>query len=150
MIQKSYTAKQGEVTKGWFVLDAEGLVLGRLAVEIARRLQGKHKPRYTAHIDCGDFIVVTNAEKVVLTGKKDTDKIYQKYTGYLRGRKVESAKDVRQAHPERLIERAVLRMLPKSRLGRRMFKKLKVYAGPDHPHAAQAPTPLTAESFRRV
>ena len=141
-MQKSYVAKPGEVRKDWLLMDADGQILGRMAVEIARRLQGKHKPQYTPHVDCGDFIVVVNAEKVKLTGKKEHNKTFRWYTGWLRGLREETVAQTRAKHPERLIERAVRRMLPKSKLGRHMYKKLKVYAGPKHPHAAQAPRPL--------
>ena len=139
---KTYFAKPGEVQKRWYVVDADGRILGRLAAEAARRLQGKHKPRYTPHVDCGDFIVVVNAEKVKVSGGKETKKAFRWYTGWLGGLREETVAQTRAKHPERLIERAVKRMLPKSRLGRRMFKKLKVYAGPDHPHQAQSPERL--------
>ena len=143
MQQKTYTAKPGEIEKRWYVVDADGRILGRLAVELARRLQGKHKPCYTAHVDCGDFLVVVNAATVKLTGNKENKKVFRRYTGWLGGLREETVAQTRARHPERLIERAVKRMLPKTKLGSHMFKKLKVYAGPDHPHAAQQPDPLS-------
>ena len=139
---KTYTAKPGEVEQKWYVVDAAGQVLGRLASRIALRLQGKHKPEYTPHVDTGDFIVVVNAEKIRITGNKLEQKEYDHYTGYKAGRKVVLLSEMMAKHPERVIEMAVRRMLPKSILGRKMFKKLKVFAGPNHDHAAQQPEPL--------
>jgi large subunit ribosomal protein L13 len=145
-IQKTYVAKAGEIVRRWYLCDADGKVLGRLAVEIARRLQGKHKPQYTPNIDCGDFIVVVNAEKVKLTGNKLLGKKRIWYTGYMHGLREKPLGKILADHPERLIERAVRRMLPRTSLGKRMFGKLKVYAGPEHPHASQAPSPLSIKA----
>ncbi len=140
---KTYSAKPGEVEKKWYVVDADRLVLGRLASIIAMRLRGKHKPMYTPNIDCGDHIVVVNAEKVTLTGRKRTDKIYYWHTGYPGGIKSRTANQYLDGkHPGRVIEKAVRRMLPKGTLGRQQLTKLKIYAGPDHPHEAQAPEVL--------
>ncbi len=139
---KTYMAKTGEVAAKWYVADAEGKVLGRLAAKIATILMGKHRPEYTPHVDTGEFVIVVNAEKVRLTGNKWTQKEYDWYTGHPGGRKTVSAEQVRQKHPERIVEEAVRRMLPKSRLGKQMIRKLKVYAGPDHPHQAQQPEEL--------
>lgn len=138
------SAKPGEVAREWHVIDAEGLVLGRLASVIAMRLRGKHKPQYTPHVDCGDHIVVVNAEKIALTGNnKREDKIYYRHTGYPGGIKGVTARQVLEGRfPERVVEKAVERMLPKTKLARAAIKKLHVYAGPDHPHAAQEPQPL--------
>jgi large subunit ribosomal protein L13 len=139
---KTYSAKPTDVDRNWFVVDADGQTVGRMASRIAHVLRGKHKPIYTPHIDTGDFVVVVNAEKVVLTGRKEEQKIYRTYSGYPGGEKTKVASEVRESHPERLVEHAVKRMLPSGTLGREMFKKLKVYAGPDHPHEAQQPEPL--------
>lgn len=137
---KTYSAKPSEVEKKWFLVDAENLVLGRLASIIAMRLRGKHKPMYTPNIDCGDHIVVVNAEKVALTGRKRTDKIYYWHTGYPGGIKSRTAeKYLDGKHPDRVLQKAVQRMLPKGNLGRQQLTKLKIYAGPNHPHEAQAP-----------
>ncbi|MGM0640165.1 MAG: 50S ribosomal protein L13 [Thermotogota bacterium] len=143
MIQKSYMANQEDSkNKKWFIIDAEGKTLGRLAGQIAKVLQGKHKPTYTPHIDMGDFVVVINAEKVALTGRKMEQKTYFRHTGYPGGGRTSHIKDVMEKHPERVIEHAVKGMLPKSILGKRMIKKLKVYAGVKHPHEAQKPENL--------
>ncbi|MDU5099116.1 MAG: 50S ribosomal protein L13 [Peptoniphilus grossensis] len=136
---KSYMAKANEVERKWYVIDAEGKVLGRLASEIASVLRGKRKPIFTPHVDCGDFVIVINADKVVLTGDKLNQKIHAYHTGYPGGRKEVVYAEMMAKRPEKVIELAVKGMLPKSRLGRQMIKKLKVYAGPEHPHAAQAP-----------
>jgi large subunit ribosomal protein L13 len=136
-------ASQAAAAKGWHVIDAEGQTLGRLATLAARLLQGKHKATYTPFIDSGDFVVVVNAAKVKLTGRKDEQKIYRRHSGYEGGLREERAKLVRQRKPERLVEEAVHGMLPKTKLGAAMYRKLKVYAGPDHPHAAQKPVKLT-------
>lgn len=136
---KSYMAKANEVERKWYVIDAEGKVLGRLASEIASVLRGKRKPIFTPHVDCGDFVIVINADKVVLTGDKLNQKIHAYHTGYPGGRKEVVYAEMMEKRPEKVIELAVKGMLPKSRLGRQMIKKLKVYAGPEHPHAAQAP-----------
>ncbi len=138
----TYSAKPSEVTRQWFVVDAEGKALGRLASEIASRLRGKHKPIYTPHIDTGDYIVVINAEKVAVTGKKFTDKMYYRHTGYIGNLKSISFDKLQAQNPERIIELAVKGMLPKGPLGRDMYRKLKVYAGPEHNHHAQKPVTL--------
>ncbi len=134
---KTYSAKKESVERGWYFVDAEGKVLGRLAAEIARRLRGKHKPVYTPHIDTGDFIVVVNAEKISFTGKKLTDKIYYHHTGYPGGLKSTTAGKMLAEKPEELLLSTVRGMLPKNSLGRQMLKKLKVYKGDKHPHKAQ-------------
>lgn len=139
---KTFSAKPAEVKRDWFVIDAEGKTLGRMATEIARRLRGKHKAIYTPHVDTGDYIVVINAEKVRVTGRKSTDKLYHHHTGYIGGLKTISFDKLVQKAPERIIETAVKGMLPKNALGRAMFRKLKVYAGSEHQHAAQQPMPL--------
>ncbi|MCG5536446.1 50S ribosomal protein L13 [Ectothiorhodospira mobilis] len=139
---KTFSAKPAEVSRDWYVVDASGKTLGRLATELARRLRGKHKPEYTPHVDTGDYIVVVNASQVRLSGKKESDKMYYKHTGYIGHMKSASAQQIRERAPERLIEIAVKGMLPKNPLGRAMFKKLKVYAGSEHRHAAQQPQPL--------
>ncbi len=141
---ETYLAKKEEYEKNrpWYHVDAEGKVLGRLAVRVAMALMGKDKPTYTRHVDTGAFVVVTNAEKVLLTGKKNEPKVYQRYSGYPGGLKEIPAEVMREKHPDRLIREAVRRMLPKSRLGMAMIKKLKVYAGPEHPHTYQKPQEL--------
>jgi len=136
---KSYMAKANEVERKWYVIDAEGKVLGRLASEIASVLRGKRKPIFTPHVDCGDFVIVINADKVVLTGNKLHQKIHAYHTGYPGGRKEVSYAEMMEKRPEKVIELAVKGMLPKNRLGRKMIKKFKVYTGNEHPHAAQAP-----------
>lgn len=139
---KTFTAKPAEVKRDWYVIDAEGKTLGRMATEIARRLRGKHKPEYTPHVDTGDYIVVINAAKVTVTGNKATDKQYHHYTGYMGGLKTTTFDKLVVKQPERIINQAVKGMLPKNPLGRAMFRKLKVFAGPEHQHAAQQPKPL--------
>ena len=139
---KTFTAKQETVERDWYVVDAEDKTLGRLSTEIARRLRGKHKPVYTPHVDTGDYIVVINAEKVRVTGNKTTDKMYHHHTGYPGGLKSISFEKLIEKAPERIIESAVKGMLPKNPLGRAMFKKMKVYAGSEHPHTAQQPQVL--------
>ena len=136
---KTYYAKPNEVEREWLLIDAEGLVLGRLAVEVAKILRGKNKPQYTPHVDTGDFVVIVNADKVRVTGNKATDKRYYRHSGYPGGLKSETFEEAMAKHPERVIEHAVKGMLPKTTLGRAQAKKLKVYAGPDHPHTAQNP-----------
>lgn len=138
----TYSAKPGTVRRDWFLVDASGKTLGRLCAEIARRLRGKHKPVYTPHVDTGDCIVVVNAEKIAVTGRKLDDKRYYRHTGYVGNMKSASLREMLARHPERVIETAVKGMLPKNPLGRAMFRKLKVYRGPEHPHAAQQPQPL--------
>ena len=138
----TYTAKPHTVERDWFVVDADGKALGRLASNIATRLRGKHKPEYTPHVDTGDFVVVINAEKVKLTGRKMDKKIYYRHSGYMGGLKETNARELMEKRPEDIIRMAVKGMLPKNRLGRQIFKKLKVYAGDAHPHEAQNPTVL--------
>jgi len=139
---KTYSAKPETVKRDWYVVDAEGKRLGRLAAEIARRLRGKHKPEYTPHVDTGDYTVVVNADKVAVTGNKEKDKMYHHHTGYIGNLKSISLDKMRAQAPERIIETAVKGMLPKNALGREMYRKLKVYAGPEHQHAAQQPQTL--------
>jgi large subunit ribosomal protein L13 len=140
---KTYSVKAGEIERGWFVVDAEGQVLGRLASEIARILRGKHKPIYTPHLDTGDHVVVINADKIVLTGKKADQKTYFRHSGFMGGEKHIPFRRMQEKHPERVIELAVKGMLPKTALGKQMYGKLKVYAGAEHPHQAQRPETLT-------
>jgi large subunit ribosomal protein L13 len=135
----TYSARKEDVQRDWFLVDAEGQVLGRLATEIASRLRGKHKPTYTPHVDTGDFIIVVNASKVVLTGNKLKDKIYYHHTGYPGGIKSVAAGKLLQEKPEEVLRKAVRGMLPKNTLGRAMLKKLKIYAGQEHVHEAQCP-----------
>ncbi|MDX1838690.1 50S ribosomal protein L13 [Legionella taurinensis] len=142
---KTFSAKSHEVKRDWYVVDASDKTLGRLATEIARRLRGKHKPEYTPHVDTGDYIVVTNAEKVTVTGRKFKNKMYYHHTGFPGGIKSESFEKMQARKPERIIELAVKGMLPKNPLGREMYRKLKVYAGNEHPHAAQQPKQLEIE-----
>ena len=139
---KTYLAPVNEIERKWYVVDAEDKILGRLATEIASRLRGKHKPTFSPFIDNGDFIIVTNAEKVQLTGKKWDDKKYYRHTGYMGGIKETTAKDLLEKHPTDLVFKAVKGMLPKNKLGRAQLKKLKVYTGADHPHKAQQPAEL--------
>lgn len=139
---KTLSAKPESVKRDWYVVDAAGKTLGRLSSEIASRLRGKHKPEYTPHVDTGDYIVVVNAEKIAVTGKKATDKFYHKHTGFIGGLKSISFDKLIVKAPEQVIEIAVKGMLPKGPLGREMFKKLKVYAGESHPHTAQQPQAL--------
>ncbi len=138
----TFSAKTHEVNRDWYVVDAEGKTLGRLATEIARRLRGKHKPIYTPHVDTGDYIIVVNADKVRVTGNKATDKMYHRHTGFIGNLKSVSFEKMQVRAPGRVIELAVKGMLPKNPLGRAMYRKLKVYSGPDHMHAAQQPKPL--------
>ena len=139
---KTFSAKPESVKRDWFVIDATNKTLGRLSTEVARRLRGKHKPEFTPHVDTGDYIVVINAGKVAVTGAKLDDKMYHRFTGYVGNLKTTSLKDLLATYPERVIEIAVKGMLPKNPLGRAMYRKLKVYAGPNHPHASQQPQPL--------
>jgi large subunit ribosomal protein L13 len=140
---KTFSAKSETVQRAWYVVDAKGKTLGRLAAEIAKRLRGKHKAEYTPHVDTGDYIVVVNAEQVKVTGRKETDKIYYRHSGYPGGLKQDTFADLIRRAPTRVIELAVKGMLPKNPLGRAMFRKLNVYAGADHPHSAQQPQALT-------
>jgi large subunit ribosomal protein L13 len=139
---KTYSARPKDIKREWFLVNAEGKTLGRLASEIAKILRGKHKPIYTPHLDCGDYVIVINADKIRVTGRKLDQKIYYRHSGYPGGLKSISLRDQLQKHPERVLEAAVRGMLPKNRLGRKMFKKLKVYAGDSHPHQAQQPKTL--------
>ncbi|HKL54220.1 MAG TPA: 50S ribosomal protein L13 [Wenzhouxiangellaceae bacterium] len=139
---KTFSAKPHEVRREWLLVDAEGKTLGRLASEIARRLRGKHKPEFTPHVDTGDYVVVVNAEKVAVTGRKMTDKVYYRHTGYIGNMKSITLEKQLTSHPERVIQAAVKGMMPKNPLGRAMIKKLKIYAGTEHPHAAQQPRAL--------
>jgi large subunit ribosomal protein L13 len=139
---RTFTAKSAEIEREWFVVDAEGETLGRLASRIAPILKGKHKPIYTPHLDCGDYVVVINADKVRVTGRKLDQKLYHRHSGYPGGLTSVSLRQQLDKHPERVISAAVKGMLPKNKLGRRMFKKLKVYASDSHPHEAQQPKPL--------
>jgi large subunit ribosomal protein L13 len=144
---KTFSARPQNVKRDWYVIDAENMVLGRLATEIARRLRGKHKPEYTPHIDTGDYIVVINAEKIHVTGRKRTDKMYYHHSGYPGGIKSISFDKLMQKFPERIIENAVKGMLPKGPLGRDMYRKLKVYVGAEHRHEAQQPVELKLNSL---
>ena len=139
---KTLSVRPQDVEHDWYVVDAENQTLGRLAAAVARRLRGKHKASYTPHVDTGDFIVVVNAEKVRVTGKKRTDKVYYRHSGYPGGIKAARFEEMIVKHPERVIENAVKGMLPRNPLGRAVFRKLKVYARSDHPHSAQQPKPL--------
>jgi large subunit ribosomal protein L13 len=138
----TYSAKQSDIKEKWIIVDAKGAVLGRLASNIAARLRGKHNPLFTPHVDAGDWVVVVNADKVVLTGRKGQNKNYSRHSGYIGGLKTITAQKLMEKRPEDLIRFAVKGMLPKNRLGRKLFKKLKVYTGDQHPHAAQQPEPL--------
>ena len=147
---KTYSAKPADVEKKWVMIDAQGLVVRRLATIIAMRLRGKHKPTYTPHVDCGDNVIVVNAEKVVLTGRKLEQKVYHHHTGYVGGIKERSARSIIEGRfPERIVEKAVERMLPRGPLGRTQLGNLRVYKGPDHPHAAQSPEKLDVGAMNR-
>lgn len=147
---RTYSAKPAEVTKKWVVIDADGLVVGRLASLVARRLRGKHLPIFTPHVDCGDNVIVVNADKVVFTGRKYDNHTYYRHTGYPGGIKSRTAREVLEGRfPERVVEAAVRRMMPRGPLGRKQMKNLKVYAGPDHPHEAQQPEPLDVAALNR-
>ena len=139
----SYFPKQGEIVRKWYVVDASGRTLGRLASQIAHILMGKENPKYTPFLDTGDHVIVVNASKLRITGMKSEQKVYQRYTGYPGGLRTEEFKKRLERRPERIVEQAVVRMLPKTKLGKQMYRKLKVYAGGKHPHAAQKPVPLT-------
>jgi len=145
---KCYQAKANELEKSWYVIDATNMVVGRLAAQIAPILMGKHRPTYTPHIDTGDYVIVTNVDKVVFTGNKWQQKHYQWYTGHPGGQREEAAWKLFQRHPDRILQLAVQRMMPKNKIGRHMLTKLKLYAGPTHPHQAQSPIPLEALSGR--
>lgn len=148
MPRQTYFARASDITPRWRIVDADGQVLGRLAARIAVPLMGKHRPEYTPHVACGDYVIVTNAAKVVLTGRKAQQKMKLHYSGYPGGLKKESYASLLKRRPNVVLENAVRRMLPKNRLGRTMFRKLKVYEGPDHPHQAQRPIPLDAQSLQ--
>jgi len=139
-------AKPGEIESKWYVVDAQGKTLGRLAAQVASVLRGKHKPTYTPHVDTGDFVIVVNADKVRLTGRKEEQKVYYRHSLYPGGLSTRTASEMRATRPEKMIELAVWGMLPHNRLGRRQIRKLKVYAGADHPHQAQKPEPLAVEA----
>jgi len=139
----TYSAKKQDTIPEWFVIDAEGVTLGKLAVQVASILRGKHKPTFTPHVDTGDFVVVTNADKIQVSGKKSDQKLYRHHTGFPGGLKTRTFKEMLEKHPTRIIEKAVKGMIPHTRLGRQQIKKLKVYAGTQHPHEAQQPKPLT-------
>src|SRR5215216_5874508 len=141
-MQKTWNAKPGEVERTWYLVDAEGKTLGRLATQIADMLRGKGKPQYTPHVDTGDFVVVVNAEKIAVTGNKLDDKLYYRHSGYPGGLKERTLREQLARRPEEVIRKAVKGMLPRNRLARRQLTKLKVYAGPEHPHDAQGPKPL--------
>ena len=143
---KTYTAREGDIQRRWLLVDAEGKTLGRLATQVAMALRGKHKPIYTPHMDTGDFVIVVNADKVRLTGTKPEKKMYFRHTMYPGGVRWTRLTELLAKHPERVIEKAVKGMVPRNRLGRAMVKKLKVYAGPQHPHIAQQPEPWTIEA----
>ncbi len=143
-VTKSLTTEQALADRRWFVADAEGQVLGRLATRIAAALRGKNNPAFTPHVDCGDFVIVVNAAAVKLTGKKHSDKLYHRHSGYPGGITTQSAGEILKDTPEELIRKAVVGMLPRNRLGRQQATKLKIYAGPEHPHTAQVPQPLQA------
>lgn len=141
-LQRTYTPKPADIERRWYVVDADGVTLGRLASEIAQVLRGKHKPMFAPHMDVGDYVVVVNAEKIAVTGKKEEAKKYFRHSGFPGGISEMSLGQMRATHPERIIEAAVKGMLPKNKLGRSILGKLKVYAGPEHPHGAQSPEPL--------
>ncbi|WP_266362649.1 50S ribosomal protein L13 [Tellurirhabdus rosea] len=142
---KTTNVNKATAQKGWVVVDAENLVLGRLASQVAKIIRGKHKPSYTPHVDCGDNVIVINAEKIKLTGKKMTDKVYVRHTGYPGGQRFTTPREILAKHPIRVVEHAVKGMLPKNRLGRRLYTNLYVYAGNQHPHAAQQPQEVKLE-----
>lgn len=143
--QKTFSPRPDDIHREWWVVDATGLPLGRLASEVAKVLRGKHKPTFAPHMDMGDYVVVLNASRVAVTGAKATDKRYYRHSGYPGGLTEQSFNDLLEKYPERIIEKAVRGMLPKNRLGRKMIKKLKVYAGAEHAHVSQAPQPLTID-----
>jgi large subunit ribosomal protein L13 len=144
-VTRTYTPKAGEITRGWVVIDATDVVLGRLASHAAAILRGKNKPTFTPHLDTGDFVIIVNADKVVLTGSKAEKKLAYRHSGYPGGLKAVSYTELLEKNPARAVEKAIRGMLPKTSLGRDQFRKLKVYTGPEHPHAAQQPTPYTLD-----
>jgi len=141
-LQKTFTPKPGDLSHDWFVVDATDVPLGRLASQVAQLLRGKHKPTFAPHVDGGDYVIVVNAEKVALTGNKADEKVYYRHSGYPGGLRASTFRQMRETYPDRVVRNAVKGMLPKNRLGRQTIGKLKVYAGPDHPHAAQSPQPF--------
>jgi len=141
-INNTFSAKAEDIERKWYIVDAENKVLGRLAVEVAKVLRGKNKPEFTPHVDTGDFVVITNAHKIDLTGQKFDQKYYLRYTGYIGGQKKTTVKEMLTKHPERIIEHAIKGMIPKNKLGRQVIKKLKIYASDEHPHEAQKPIKL--------
>jgi large subunit ribosomal protein L13 len=145
---RTYSPKAGEIERDWYVVDAAGATLGRLATAVAQVLRGKHKPTWAPHLDTGDFVIVVNAEKIALTGRKEEQKIYYRQSGRPGGLKAESAGHLRRRRPVKIVDEAIKGMLPKNSLGRKQWKKLKVYAGPDHPHAAQKPKALAVGATR--
>jgi large subunit ribosomal protein L13 len=146
----TFSAKPAEIEKKWVMIDAKGLIVGRLATIVARRLRGKHLPIFTPHVDCGDNVIIINAEQVVFTGKKREKKVYYRHTGYIGGIKERTAKSIFEGKfPQRIVEKAIERMLPHGPLGRRQLGNLRVYAGPDHPHGAQNPEPLDIAALSR-
>ena len=148
-LQRTFSPKPGDIQRSWYVIDATDVPLGRLASEVAQVLRGKNNPTYAPHMDGGDYVIVVNADKVHVSGNKEIEKIYYRHSGYPGGLRAETLSEVREKHPERLVEVAVRGMLPKNRLGRQINRKLKVYAGPDHPHQSQQPEPLTLK-YRKV
>jgi large subunit ribosomal protein L13 len=142
-LQKTFTPTPADIERTWYVVDAENVPLGRLASEVAQILRGKHKPTYAPHMDMGDYVIVVNADKVAVSGNKESDKVYYRHSGYPGGLRSETLAELRNDHPARLVQNAVKGMIPKNRLGRQVLTKLKVYAGPDHPHSAQKPQTLT-------
>lgn len=142
-LQRTFTPTPADIDRSWHLVDADGIPLGRLASEVAQILRGKHKPTYAPHMDGGDYVIVINAEKVMVTGKKETDKLYHRHSGYPGGLRSQPLSRIRTEHPERLVQNAVKGMIPKNRLGRQTLGKLKVYAGTDHPHGAQNPQSLS-------
>lgn len=141
-MKNTFMQKKQEIKRDWYVIDAEGQTLGRVAAKVAHVLRGKHKPTFTPHVDCGDFVVITNASKIVLTGNKLDDKMYYNHSGYPGGLRERTARTMKENYPVEMMERAVKGMLPKGRLGRQMYRKLFVYAGNEHPHAAQKPVEM--------
>ncbi len=141
-LQRTYSPKPGDVNRAWYVVDASDVPLGRLSSEVAQKLRGKHKPTYAPHVDGGDYVIVVNAARIAVSGNKEAAKTYYRHSGYPGGLTALTLAEMREKHPERIVESAVRGMLPKNRLGRQIIKKLKVYAGAEHPHGAQAPQPL--------
>ena len=148
-LQRTFTPTPADIDRSWYVVDAEGIPLGRLASEVAQILRGKHKPTYAPHMDMGDYVIVVNAGKVAVSGNKETDKVYHRHSGYPGGLRSHNLAYVRTQHPQRLVQDAVKGMIPKNRLGRQMLKKLKVHSGSDHPHEAQSPQSLVFD-IRKV